>query len=98
MSGDLVAFLLARLAEIERKNRVREEPEDWCDRASGLHFDHAYVTADVASKRALIEVAGWLDNYPAPLHAFTCRPSTLVLRNLAAPFAGHPDYREEWKP
>lgn len=125
MSVDLVAFLLARLAELE-ETASRAGGSVWHVRGEGpsrglvvegdglMIYDEGghdeyqaahiarhspeNVLADVASKRALIEVARWLDNYPAPLHAFTCRPSALVLRNLAAPFAGHPDYREEWKP
>jgi hypothetical protein len=62
--------------------------------------DPARVLAEVAAKRLILEYAppkahgtfddGWRRGQMA-FHAHT-------LRLLALPYAGHPDYREEWKP
>jgi hypothetical protein len=62
--------------------------------------DPARVLAEVAAKRLILEYAppkahgtfddGWRRGQMA-FHAHT-------LRLLALPYAGHPDYQEEWKP
>lgn len=66
--------------------------------------DPEFVLADVAAKRQIMEEhrddEGWClrcadpPQYDAAWHKYPCR----TMRLLALPFAGHPDYREEWKP
>lgn len=68
----------------------------YCDRDNAAHIathDPAYVLADLAAKRQMVE---WFaphlgdgDGYAlAAEHALTA---------LAQPFADHPDFRPEWK-
>jgi Family of unknown function (DUF6221) len=45
------------------------------------------VLAECAAKRRLLEAAGVADG----------ATRELLLRSLALPYAGHPDYREEWR-
>lgn len=56
------------------------------------------VLLDVESKQLIIqECAYWLEHDPLGTGA----PDGLaakVLRLLALPYAGHPDYRKEWAP
>jgi hypothetical protein len=69
------------------------------DEDYGRHIavnDPAYVLADVAAKRQIIE------QYQAVADSRTAADAWVALRYvvrlLAVPFAGHPDYREEWTP
>lgn len=50
----------------------------------------ARVLADVASKRSIVQEVSYMS-----LDMLTMG---WVLMQLALPYAGHPDYREEWKP
>lgn len=84
-----------RLDEVFTHGRLRFASEDGMprrdksDKAAADHFarhDPARVLADVAAKRQIIElVIGAYAGYA-------------VLPLLALPFAGHPDYREEFRP
>ena len=96
----LAEFLLARLAEDETEVKERyekfgEEPESWCDRADGLHLNTAQVLADVESKRRIVGFfQEAVDNFWVAEHS-ALRP---VIKQLAVPYADHPDYLEEWAP
>lgn len=57
--------------------------------------DPDYVLADVAAKRQIIDQ--WLGEDSHGWHKGYGDAISDVLRLLALPFAGHPDYREEWR-
>lgn len=91
---DLPTFLAQRYDEQEEDARVIAAGVDM---TSGGPFavDHpAYVLADLAAKRRIVEYVG-------PIAADPTLPSTHlaqhVLADLAAVFADHPDFRPEWK-
>ena len=54
----------------------------------------ARVLRDVAFKRALVARLA----VPDPHQPGEPCPECLTLRQLAAVYAGHPDYRQEWAP
>jgi hypothetical protein len=109
---NLLAFLRARLDDLERDNGSRNEPESWCDRGNGIHFHHEFIVALVASQRLLIdEIIGFLvledgewgcSHEANEITAGKCRRNIVNeicgLQMLAWPFRKHPDYRQEWKP
>jgi hypothetical protein len=76
-----------------------DHPQSIADAAHIARHDPARVLAEVAAKRLILEYAppkahgtfddGWRRGQMA-FHAHT-------LRLLALPYAGHPDWREEWK-
>lgn len=59
------------------------------------------LQTDVEAKRLLLELHPYAGLLSAPE---SCEPCVVVpgpcptLRLLALPYAGHPDYRDEWKP
>ena len=57
-------------------------------------WDPARVLAECEAKRRIIELCGgWVpDRDVSPLAA------DYILGLLAVPYAGHPDYDEEWRP
>lgn len=65
-------------------------------------WDPARVLAEVAAKRAIVEhYRDHMRKRDDPLLAGVARPYIVreletMLRHLAAPYADHPDYREEW--
>lgn len=141
MTGDLAAFIAARLDDDERIALAAAwpEPPDLVTRVDSvtaarhvLRHSPARVLADVAAKRAVLAYAAapvvrttpadpcpWpevtvIDGRP---HVWTIdghRDITAewqawaapreepahpeLLRALAAPYADHPDYRDEWRP
>lgn len=114
MSNDLITFLRARLDEDERLAKECErlgvaEPggalyeyvqtpfnEHAAARELADHFGPARVLAEVAAKRGIIDR---YEHYRAHVAEYASVATYAhVLRVLAQPFAGHPDYREEWKP
>lgn len=56
--------------------------------------DPARVLADVAAKRAIVDA---VLPYSTGGQSQSCRED-MVLLYLAAVYADHPDYRQEWKP
>jgi hypothetical protein len=69
-------------------------------RADAEHIarhDPARVLAEVAAKRALIAAVD-ADKDPFDALGAESAYESLVCEHLALPYAGHPDYREEWKP
>lgn len=105
-SVSLPDFLLARYAE-EEAVAARADGSAWravseeypIGAFKGGHLVHVHAPrwrADIDAKRAVV----WRC---APLAGIQVRRQTRnlagdVLRSLAAPYADHPDYREEWKP
>src|SRR5688500_8487845 len=110
--SDLLAFLRARLDDLERANGAGDEPVSWCDRGNGIHFDHEFIVALVESQRALIaeifQHAARVDGEWGCCHSaeeirdgdcWDTGPNQLEgLRHMAWAFRHHPDYRQEWKP
>ena len=105
----LVEFLLARITEDEDvahvERRVRDRlPEMWSDFSQ--RFDPAWVLAECEAKRRIIALHqpghecsqydhnGDIDRFMY-CHDFEDCSTTKV---LALPYAGHPDYQEEWRP
>lgn len=106
----LTEFLLARIAEDEaaaRRALVDEhgnqvwQAQQWVELETDAlthvyrHDPHA-VLAECEAKRRLIEAAEewrWDRDLAGP-----DPHSDWVLELLALPYAGHPDYRDEWKP
>ena len=94
--SDLTAFLRARIGE----------DEAWANAALLRRFAPIpqamerpdtveRVLADVQAKRAIVEDRAHLDTLrPGAVRAH----SEWVCRVLAAVYADHPDYREEWRP
>ena len=93
---DIEPFLLARIAEdadeIDR-SRISESP-DWWEPAQ---WNLARALAEVQSKRAIVRWAQSWPLRPASAGAGVDAGNT-VMRLLAAVYADHPDYREEWRP
>jgi hypothetical protein len=79
---------------------------------SAAHFaarhDPARVLAECEAKRRIVNdwqtLTDRVDDQRRPLHLFDPVTSMLLkatepwLRHLATVYAGHPDYREEWRP
>lgn len=112
----ITEFLTARLDEIENVARsVQEvEPKSASSVFTSLsaptgtvEMSAAYVLADVAAKRRLVELcATWMAagerladgrDVPALLVRTEAITAETVLRALAQPYAEHPDFDESWK-
>lgn len=113
MTNDLIAFLNARLNEVERLARdALEEPdaprETWYpypDRLARCLYDArhdpARVLRDVEADRRLL--AEWLKAEADPAiddqwNAGLAAGLRLAVQIRTARYGDHPDYREEWKP
>ena len=89
---DLIAFLNARLDE--RLERIQLLPH-W------YYMEARYGMADVEAKRRIIErlevltISARKQGGDA-LHAAK-ESYRWVAKQLALPFSGHPDFREEWR-
>jgi hypothetical protein len=92
----ITEFLTARLADDERACGGGDDPESWCDRATGVHLGPDRALAELEAKRRIIELhpemLEWCVECAHESHP--CR----TLRALALPFADHPDYDEAWRP
>jgi hypothetical protein len=60
--------------------------------------DPARVLADVEAKRRIVREATYWSVDARPISPNARQFAGDTLRLLALPFAGHPDYREEWRP
>jgi hypothetical protein len=105
-------FLLARIAEDERlAAEAPSAPDLPQPDGHASPFDPARVRAECAAKRRLVlacrelrpdtrilgaRQAGMGDYPPSPHDQHQLAAVTLAL--LALPFAGHHDYRPEWRP
>jgi hypothetical protein len=96
--SELVAFLLARIAE-ERDRALApgvhwtlcQAPRDGACTCSGaLGRRNHFALDEVESRRLIVE------NYSP--HMFDSEEYEKVLRWLAMPYWWHHDYREEWRP
>jgi hypothetical protein len=111
--SDLAEFLLARIAETEQVARAAMPAEgDWVTVTDGsgdevvLGMSGKRVIAECEGKRRIVALylgsQDGLENETDELRrllAETIRNSYVeVLKELAVPYAGHPDYREEWRP
>lgn len=95
---DLAAFLIARIAEDEAWWHVRQQTEPKAPE----------LLADCAAKRQLLNLHQPRPHSVLPPVCEWCGPDTAVdldgqwpclhLKLLAAPYADHPDYRQEWRP
>jgi hypothetical protein len=97
MSADLTDFLLARIKEDEARATTEATLRDgdpyYVTEASSFerHFDPARVLAECQAKRRAVGVVR---------RSFGLAQETmaaLVLSSLAAVYADHPDYRQEWR-
>ena len=61
------------------------------DAAHIARYNPARVLADIAAKR---EIVAWVGDYDADLDGSAWG----ILGNLAALYADHPDYQQEWAP
>jgi hypothetical protein len=50
----ITEFLSDRLTDDERENRPDVDPESWCDRVAGIHYEHDRIAAEITAKRAII--------------------------------------------
>lgn len=92
MSGGLMEFLLARIAEDERDWTAN--PHAWDEiqyMLTGLTQERMF--AECEAKRRIIALHTPCDDWSYG-DASTC-PELIA---LAQPYADHPDFRQEWKP
>ncbi len=94
----LTEFLLARIAETQE---AWGAPDGW--ESSGEEAFRRWVDADCEAKRRIVELMRERHPHYDWLRATDeergeDRMHGLVGRLLALPYAGHPDYREEWRP
>jgi hypothetical protein len=96
----LAEFLLARVADDAKWGRDRQH-EDFrkhrlrVRRAHLAPDDPIRVLADCAGKQRIVEEC---DPERTDAAAGGSGLADRVLRELALPYADHPDYREEWRP
>jgi hypothetical protein len=81
----------------EGRRVVAERVHDYDDAAHIARHDPARVLRDVAAKRRLLKECAWTANCGKPDSAVVGL-AVIVMRQLAAPYSGHPRYREEWRP
>lgn len=98
MSGDLVAFVLARAAEREAEARIRERAWSlWL-----VAISPEFVLRAVAAVRGIVEEHPLgEDGYCGDglgLHGCKWRHPCPTLRHLASVDSDHPDYQEGWTP
>jgi len=105
---ELSEFLLARIAIAEEV--VRQYQQAWDEDESSpwhpytiekegpyLSIDPAFVLAECAAKRRIVELHSDLDSGGYCRVDDDAAPCP-TLRALALPHVDHPDYRDEWKP
>lgn len=94
MSGDLVAFVNARLDEDERSATTDER--HWADVPDAV-FSSTRLLTEVASKRKVLAFLRAASD-PAWATYAVAGEAREALKAMALPFADHPDYRAEWAP
>lgn len=94
MTAGLVEFVEARLADDERECAFNGDPESWCDRAEGVHYDSRRVLREVYAKRRLLALHGRA--HRCPNHLETDVGPCLTLLLLAAPFRDHEAFDPSW--
>lgn len=103
-------FLAARWGEIAAVAEAADHAGYWILSDGGPeladHFERHepdHVLADIAAKRAIlaahpIDDLGYCSNCWVDRHPLSVEAPCPTIRFLAAPFASHRDYREEWRP
>ncbi len=107
-------FLLARIAEDKHRATdaaAGGRPDGGHPDPSGDPFDPARVLADCSAKRGIVlacraarPATEFLGSRPPGMDDFPLTPAdqhqlaAVVLGLLALPYAGHRDYRPEWRP
>jgi hypothetical protein len=91
---DLADFLLARIAEDEAEIAAGHDfatldSSGWMGHAATWGRERAL--AECAAKRRIVEKC--TESYPLNVDE-----GPWILRELALPYAGHPAWREEWRP
>lgn len=62
------------------------------------YHDPAHVLADIAAKRAVLAYLQRVTEVMLDANLWTLAdPRTTAMRQLAAPYADHPDFRPEWR-
>lgn len=82
-----------------RRPAARRRVADISDPETARHIarhDPARVLAEVEAKRQIVEHHG--EPHECPEYDVAWDSPCPTLRHLAAVYADHPDYREEWKP
>jgi len=88
-------------------NRYQQEEDAWLQPVAApamailAGFAMAgFAMADLASKRAIVaeyeRIALSAETYPNPPNFSSLIAMTTVVRHLAQPYAGHPDYDPAW--
>jgi hypothetical protein len=106
--SDLTEFLLARFAEDEEKAAGMDWRPWYPDSVryelnhDGFMVDPAFVRADCAAKRRIVEVHSMFPGIAGTGSGSWCESDEETwpcdtLRALASVYAGHPDFREEWR-
>lgn len=100
---NIADFIIARVREDEQANSARNEPEAWCDRSAGTHYEHARVEAECAAKRALVEphheefgTCVTCVDRDADGERFRVDYPCRELRILASIYSTHDDYDLAW--
>lgn len=104
--ADLAEFLLARVAEDEASNRRGPEPEAWCDRGEGVHYDYARVLAECEAKRRIVQawqeaallIRATADEANRSDIRFARIGLETAMEALAQVYADHPEFDEAWRP
>lgn len=97
----IVEFLLARIAEDETEARECSDPyaqgnwRTYENDVGTIAMTKDRALAECAAKRAIVERNEPYDDIQVRRQTRTLAGDTL--RDLAAVYADHPDYREEWK-
>ena len=81
--------------ELQRENVANSYMPEAADRVVRLG-NPARVLAECEAKRRLIEAV--VDKDPFDAMGAESAYEILILSHLALPYAGHPDYRDEWRP
>lgn len=77
-----------------------EDPELWVSEAVRDHIarhDPARALAEVAAKRAIVDAFVQRNGEEHEVSGYHATGLGIALRHLAAAYAVHEDYREEWK-
>ena len=104
--SELVEFLLARISEDEAvavATRDAHDPLDWSNPGVGFLL-LAGVLRECEAKRRIVALHSEGDKgtcYTCSVNGTRVQDNLIAcptLRDLAAVYADHPDYRDEWRP
>lgn len=93
----LIDFLRARLADDEATALDLRAMGGPAPVLKGTTLGADRLRAQAASTRKILALCHWLDGYTGPgADALKDTPGRLTFRNLAIPYADHPDYDPAW--